>query len=301
VLYAILPLRAISSPAVNWGNPHTLKQLWWLVSGQVYQYYYLANGALSGFLERIQTWASLLVDQFGLVGLILGFAGLVVYFKPSRLYLLTIWEMAAFSVFAIIYQSKDSFVYLIPALISFSIWIGLAVGNLATALDRRPLIWSLRAFFAKQSRFAWPAQRAQLFLIWGLFLGIFIYFAGLCVNHWPRVDASHDLRAETFGMEVLTAAPMNSIVFARGDQAVFSLWYFHYALRERPDIAVIASDFLHYEWYQETIRTVYPLLVLPGPFPWPATVAAANPERPVCYVQYVKEAEISCDLSTSTH
>jgi len=33
---------------------------------------------------------------------------------------------------------------------------------------------------------------------------------------------------------------------------------------------------------------------LPGPFPFAATVAAINPERPVCYIEYTNEAQIDC-------
>jgi hypothetical protein len=35
-------------------------------------------------------------------------------------------------------------------------------------------------------------------------------------------------------------------------------------------------------------------LNLPGPFPFAETVVVANSGRPVCYVQYIQEAEITC-------
>jgi len=275
-MYATLYFKALAHPAVNWGNPVTLQQFWWLVSGQAYQHSYLAGATPAYYADRVSSWASLLIDQFGPVGLVLGCVGLVIYFQPSRLYLLTAWSMAAFSIFTMMYQPRDAFVYLIPALVSFSIWIGTGVGNLAEALAFR-----------------------RRWMEWGLWGIMFVYFAGLAIYHWPRVDASRDLRAENFGRRVLAVAPSNAIVFAKGDAATFSLWYFHYALQERPDIVVIASDFLHIDWYQEIIRTVYPALVIPGAFPEPATLAAANPDRPVCYVHYLQEEEIVCDPSAS--
>ena len=121
-----------------------------------------------------------------------------------------------------------------------------------------------------------------------------IYLFGLSIFHWPLVNASDDDRAENFGREVLSTAPPDAIVFATGDYAIFSLWYFHFALDERPDIAVIASIMLHHDWYQETLHYTYPSLVVPGPFPWIQTITAANPMRPVCFIQYGQEAEISC-------
>jgi hypothetical protein len=108
------------------------------------------------------------------------------------------------------------------------------------------------------------------------------------------VDASHDRRAETFGREVLSAAPQDAIVFARGDEAVFSLWYFHFALGERPDLIVLAEDLLHFDWYQENLRATYPSLVLPEPFPWPGAIISVNPARAACYARYSARTEMNC-------
>jgi len=111
---------------------------------------------------------------------------------------------------------------------------------------------------------------------------------------WPQVDASHDQRAEVFGNNVLSIAPTRAIVFAKGDEAVFTLWYFEYALRTRPDLAIVSTDLLQFKWYLQTLNSTYPDLNLPGPFPFVETVVEANPTRPVCYVQYVQLAEINC-------
>jgi hypothetical protein len=120
------------------------------------------------------------------------------------------------------------------------------------------------------------------------------YLLGLAVSHWPEIDASHDMRAEDFGRQILESAPWNALVFAEGDQAVFTTWYFHFALHERPDLVVIATDLLHFDWYQENLRFTYPSLVVPGPFPWPETIAIANASRAACYIQYADHAEIHC-------
>jgi len=108
------------------------------------------------------------------------------------------------------------------------------------------------------------------------------------------VDASRDFRAEQFGGDVLNQAPAHAIVFAKGDRAVFTLWYFHFALQNRPDLAIVAMDLLHFDWYQQTLRSHYPDLNLPGPFPFAETVVAVNPGRPVCYVEYLQLPQIQC-------
>ena len=105
---------------------------------------------------------------------------------------------------------------------------------------------------------------------------------------------------EVFGISNFDAfaeyacVPENALVFAKGDRAIFTLWYFHFALKERPDLAIIATDLLHFDWYQETLQSTYPSLTLLEPYPWPATIEAANPARPVCSVEYTDVAEVEC-------
>jgi Protein of unknown function (DUF2723) len=270
-LYLMLPLRALSHPPINWGNAVTPERLWWLVSGSTYQGYYL-QFTPSGLGEHLQTAASLLWGQFGLLGIGLASLGLVVFSSRSRLYALTLWMTGTSFAFTLLYQPEDWRVYLIPIVISFAIWIGLGVNGLASVLS---------------------ARHSSL----GLGLGVLLiaYFLGRSVVYGRQVDASQDLRAESFGREVLAAAPEGAMIFAEGDRAVFALWYFHFALHERPDLAVMASDLLHYDWYQETLQSTYPTLVIPGPFPWPESMAFANPRRPVCYAQYAGQTEMNCN------
>jgi len=108
------------------------------------------------------------------------------------------------------------------------------------------------------------------------------------------VDASKDLRAEMFGNQIIYDVPKDALVFVKGDQAIFSLWYFHFALHHRPDLIVVAEELLHFDWYQETLRDTYPFLNIPVPFPWSQNIADANPSHPVCYVEYAEQAEIDC-------
>ena len=268
--YLILPLRALSHPPVNWGNPVTLKNFGWLVSARLYQDEVLAL-TLPSLWERIQSAAALLLDQFGILGLVVGLLGLILFFRPSPLYRNTFWTMAAFSVFAIGYATDDSFVYLIPPTLCFAVWIGMGMDGLMEMISRR---------YQK--------------LGWATGLIILLYLFIVAGGHWPLVDASRDTRAEQFGEMVMTQMPADTLVFATGDQAIFSLWYFHYALHQRADLAVIAADLLTFDWYQETLKAAYPSLVVPGPFPFPETILFANPGRPVCYVEYDGQALIQC-------
>jgi len=269
-IYLIIPLRGLAHSPVNWGKPVTPENFWWLVSGQLYQSYYLQTDLLELY-GRIQSLAGLLIRQLGIPGITLGLLGLIVFRMPSRLYMLTVWTAVVSTVFALFYGSDDSYVYLIPMIISFAIWIGVGTGNLIVQLGHQ-------------------SNRIQV----GIGLLFVSYFLIHSMPAFKRVDASHDLRAEIFGREVLDNAPENALIFAKGDRAVFTLWYFHFALKERTDLVVIAEDLLHFDWYQGVIKQTYPYINVPGPFPWPETIALSNPAHSVCYVQYVDQSEINC-------
>lgn len=268
--YLILPLRAAMRAPVNWGHATTWDGFLWLVSGRLYQDDVLAL-TLPGFLERVQTFAALLLEQFGIAGLVLAFLGAVIFSARSRFHANLIWSVTGFSVFSLLYATRDWQVYLLPAFLCFAIWVGVALGNLLSK---------------------WPAGR---FWMAGLFAVYLIVFAA---QAWPRVDLSRDTQAEDLGRSVLAQAPKDAILFAKGDEAVFTLWYFHHALRERPDIVVIAVDLLHFDWYQQNLRETYPALVVPGPLPFVETVRQANPSRPACHVRHPLESPLECSDGT---
>ena len=269
-VYLILPLRAVFQPPINWGNPRTLDGFVWLVSGKLYQDQLLVL-TLESILTRTRAVAALLIDQFGIPGLLIGLIGLVVYYKPSPLFRNTIWTFFAFSAFAIAYATHDSYIYLIPAFLCFAVWIGLGLNGLAELAS-------------KNFRYT-SALFGVVFLIY-----IFI----LAGTHWSQVDASKDLRAEEFGNEVLIQAPANAILFVRGDKAIFTMWYFHFALHDRQDLLIVVTDLLGFDWYQDSLISTYPALKLSGPIPSVDVIAVENPSRPTCQIEYIQSMLIDC-------
>ncbi len=259
--YIILPLRARAFPPVNWGNPVTADRFLWLVSGQLYHDSVVPLD-LAGLFQHLQAWASLTLQQFGLPGLVIALVGVTVFFSPSRIYFLTIWTALVFTAFSLQYVVTDWFVYLLPVYLSASIWIGLSIGHLAGMLTRYA---------------PWTRLLAGPLCL--------VYLVILAAGTWPSVDASHAQDAENYGRRIMDTAPTRAILFAEGDQTVFTLWYFHYALRERPDIVVIASDLLPFDWYRENLRYTYPSLKLPDSTPdiWTSTIQRSNPDRVGCF------------------
>jgi hypothetical protein len=274
LVYLVLPLRAASNPPINWGNPLSLNGFLWLVSGRLYSGLVL-EVPLDYILPRIQYWANLLIDQFGWIGLVLGLFGLFTLQGASvkKIYFVTGWLFFMFSIFSIGYNSYDSDVYLIPAFMAYSLWVGLGTAALIKLLHHRR---------------AWLGNLAGVFILTGLIIPAII--------HYPLMDDSHDRTAETYGSEVLRSTPADAIIFTEGDRATFTLWYFRFVLHQRPDVAVVATGLLPYDWYRETLRSTFPSLFVPGVVngSWRATMVYANLDRPACNATYQDTAAFSC-------
>lgn len=272
-IYFTLFFRANSGSPVNWGNPSNLKNFIWLITGKIYGNYFF-NFPIGFFLIKIKTWGNILLNQLGIIGLMVAIFGLIIHWKKSIKYsLVTCWMVLAFCVFSFIYNSSDSFIYLIFSVIALCLWLGLGVAKIIEIAN---------------------SFKPWLALIIGLLL--FSYFVSYGLQTYPKVDASQDNRAEQFGNNVMSVAPNQSLIFTDGDKDTFALWYFHYVLHERPDIAVIVPNLLPYQWYREMLHKTYSALTIPdqGVDSWKTEMMKANPKRPVCNTIVVDEGIISC-------
>jgi len=179
----------------------------------------------------------------------------------------------AYSAFSIGYNSYDAEIYLIPAFLAFSLWIGLGGASLMEYLSRRA---------------RWLAPVAGILLIG--------YFLGFAAFNLPKVDASRDRQAEEYGQAVMTAMPEQALLFSSEDRATFTLWHFQVMLHERLDIAVLDTRLLSYDWYRNMLRSAYPSLSVPEHegVTVAAEIIAANASRPVCETSLSGSSVIKC-------
>jgi hypothetical protein len=59
---------------------------------------------------------------------------------------------------------------------------------------------------------------------------------------------------------VLTDLPPHAILLTTGDEATFALWYLHHAEGLRPDVTIVDTDLLAFEWYRRRLQRLYPEL-----------------------------------------
>jgi hypothetical protein len=282
-VYIYLPLQARHYPPVNWGNPQSWSNFFWVVTAKPYHTFLLDLNPII-LINKFLPWFELLRKQFGLIGILLGVLGafrIKEYdYKQS---LLLLWMFISYSIFAIMYDTADSIAYLIPSYLAFSLWIGAALYFLADCYWKTIPIGTI------------------------LGVGMIIYFVARLPQTYRMVNPKQDDSVDQFAQQYLNEVPKGSILFSETDADSFPLWYYHFGLKMRSDISVIVLPLTQFVWYQETLTHTYPRLKLPTitkddqkSAAWGETIVSLNPTLPVCrsHVDSFQPLELSYSCIT---
>lgn len=255
-VYAALPLRASHNPAINWGGADSWSGFLWLVTGRLYAP--LAFGLPPAYLlGRAVAGLSLLARQVAWWGLPLAVLGAWLMWQRDRQLLLGLltWFAAAF-VYAVGYSTSDSYVYLLPAVIVLMIWMSWGLYDV------------LGELLAKANGVGvWRRVNRRMAGSLAMCLVALAPALPLAVNY-AAVDASHDREAYHYGLGAMDSAAPQAVIITHATQDTFALWYFRYALAQRPDTAVVSGSLLPYTWYTQTLAKQHPDLVLPAESPY---------------------------------
>ncbi len=243
-IYAYLPLRAGSEPLLNWGDPRTWRGFWWMISGGIYRQYLLALPR-AYWAERLMAWAGLLRQQFGVAGTALGLLGAWQHAgRLPRHFLILLLTFGGYSIYAIGYNTTDSYVYLLPVYALCALWIAQGAQYALHTVDHSPSSWA-------------PAAAAVLCV------ALFALPLGSLAMNLPHVDLRNNYSAHDYGSQVFSHVPDGSIIISATDPHTFTLWYFARVVTKRDQVALIDRDLLGYDWYIAGLRQSYPWLAFP--------------------------------------
>jgi hypothetical protein len=244
-VYLYLPLRAGREPLLNWGDPENLRGFMWVVGGGIYRQFVF--GLPSAYwLQRVAAWAGLVGSQFGLLPTALGLVGAWRHYGRDRQEFVALLITALlYSVYAISYNTTDSYVYLLPVFLILALWV---------AQGTQYVIDECAVRVARPSRlFAAAACAATLA----------VPLNSLHAN-LRAVDLHADRTAYDYGSQALAQAPDHSIIVSATDAHTFTLWYFVRIVSGRAqDVAVVDRDLLGYDWYVAGLRRLHRWLRVP--------------------------------------
>jgi hypothetical protein len=237
--YALLPWRAAAQPPVNWGGAQRWEGFCWLVSGQAYRGYVLGlprTYAASRSLALLQ----IVVRAFVWWGVPVALWGWQLMVRHDRLLALgSLLTVGLISIYAVGYNTADSYLYLLPALMLISLWLARGL------LD----FLSLTRAYLRRRQVGWVLLLLPIFSI---------------VLNFSAVSLRHDRTALDFAERALREAPPSALILVDDDRHTFALWYARYALDQRPDVNIVNTNLLVYDWYQASLSKSHPDLALAG-------------------------------------
>jgi hypothetical protein len=258
-VYATLPLAARAMPPVNWGDPQTLAGLAWVAAGRLYAS--MPFGLpLADLPARLAGFAGEAAQQLGGAwGMALALLGLWRLDHRDRDWLrATLLIALAFAIYAIDYNTTDSFVYLLPMWAVAALWLAEAFGWMVERAQGRPALAAV-----------------------AVALGLTLLPGVSIARNWSGHDLSRDREARAFVQATLREAAPDAVILSVTDRPTFALWYAVYGLRLRPDLAPLNLSLFGFDWYRRTVAANHADLPLIDPAAPEAWIAAVATERPV--------------------
>jgi len=235
-VYLYLPIRSATGPLLDWNHPANLARLWATISRKTHggTLDLLSQGYNSGanFLPGILFYFQNLMKEYFYLGLPLGIFGLYSLFRKYR--------NLAIGTFLAWLISGPVFIYLsnlppnphalaileahfLLSYIFYLFWIGFGIFS-----------------FGKSGKY----------IILPIVILNFIF-------HYLQVNKRDNFFVLDYSRNLFSTLEPNSIIVAREDVQLFSLWNRRIVERKRPDVIVIAQGLSASPWYQEQNKRWY--------------------------------------------
>lgn len=264
LVFLYLPLAAKTAPVVNWGGADTWSGFWWLLSGQPYQGYVLAL-PLEHLPARLGAWAARWRQELTFPGLLIALLGLASWVEGHHrpLAVATLAVALSYSAYAILYNTTDSYVYLLTFYMLAALWVAEGLGWLWDEMAPRlgtHTIW--RALLLAAMMIVLPA--------WAI------------TRNLPALDLSTDGEAPAWVQGVFQELAHDALLITGADHHTFALDYAQWVEGQRPDVVTIDEELLPYAWYREQLAVRHPhLAARPLPSSLDELIAQFAQERPI--------------------
>jgi len=240
LVYSYLPWAASRSPAMNWGNPRSLQEIWWHITGRQYRVFFSFSSAAMG--AQFVEFCRMALREFGFawlpLTLSLAVAGLASAYKRDRtafwFSLLIVLADLAYSLSYEIAEDKDA--YYLPAFISIAIAAGLGIR------------WLIQ--FARRS----PIWRPYVTAATALLLTSATAFAA----NWPFDNRRHYFIADDYVENLFTTIAPNGLMLTQDWQVASPVLYAQEIEQRRRDAKVVDINLLRRSWYFDYLKHAHP-------------------------------------------
>lgn len=247
-VYAYIPIAARARPPVNWGDAHTWEGFRWLVSGKLYWGYTFAL-PIQDLPNRLGAFLGLWGREHTLVGVALALVGLWSW-VDRRCYTRTLGTgitFLSYVLYAALYNTTDSYVYLIPAYLVASFWLAAGAGALLTEMAQ-----------------AHPNASVYAVLTLLLLSAVPTYSVAA---HYRELNLANDREAVQWVQTILEELPAEALVITGDDRHTFALDYVRWVEHTRTDLLIIDGELWSQPWYARQVTRLHPSLCVNGDAP----------------------------------
>jgi hypothetical protein len=245
--WAALPLLARGDSPVVWGDPLTLRGWWWLVSGALYRPN-VFGVSVAELGRRLGAWTGPLLSQFTYLGAPLLLTVPFLTLPAMRRYVAgSAGAALLFTAYAFGYAKPDALNALLPALLLLSILLTFPLSRIGHLSLLLPLL--------------------------------------LLTLHFSDLSLHEERALRPLTSQALERLPENAVILSTGDPTTFTLWYFQHVEGRRPDVIVVDSQLLAFDWYRRRLERAYPTLQNLAEDDVAGFVAENRRNRPVCHLQ----------------
>ena len=242
-VYLYLPLRSLSNPVYDWGDPQAFSQFWNHITDR--KDAPLQSGVSWAKLPyQIRVYMANLLNEFSTFGVALGIIGCLHLFrrdKPLSLLLgLVFLGNVAFFV-----RSWTAAFGFIPSFLIFSMWITFGVRTCLACVSR--------LYQRQQEQIRIPRMAVDICFVSALVVAI----GGLGIRHSTIAYKTENYTAEAYGKELLRQLPTDAIIFS--SYSWFPLLYLQHVEHRRPDLTtILQGDVIVPQYYGYLSKERFP-------------------------------------------
>jgi len=246
-VYAYLPFAASRSPVINWGNPRSLQEIWWHITGRQYRVFLSFRPTMIG--TQFVEFCRMLLCEFGPawlpLSLVVAFVGFRSAFRQDRT---SFWFLLFIIIADVAYginwgdpHSEDKDAYYLPTFISIAIAAG----------------FGIRWLIQLNASQAMALQRT----CWIAAMAVVLTSATAFVANWPFNNRKHYFIADDYIENLFSTIAPDGLLLSQDWQVVSPMFYAQEIEQRRRDVKVIDINLLRRSWYFDYLKHAHPGLM----------------------------------------
>ncbi len=246
-IYLYLPIRSLTEPAFDWGDPETFRQFLIQLLDRKDDSVYTGFPwpKLPYLLHR---YLGYLLNEFAMLGAALSLLGFVSAWKRDKcMNIMLTLAFIGYNAFFILIGWSVAWGF-IPSFVICSLWVGFGM--------RTSLVGTASLYQHYCPRIPRTALNACLCG------GIVVTLGQTVVRHLPQTYRTDNYSAELYGRELLEQLPPDAILFC--EYAWFPLLYLQQVEKRRPDLTfILQGEILFPQYFALPSKRRFPNRVVP--------------------------------------